>query len=113
MRRRFGCPHSWGVPWEDAGGEGYAGKGPLFFRDGDQRTKSEAEEWERTCPQYYRRSPFFCSLMDELEDYKKGRTDVLGELSSAHLTYLRVLESESEIFKNYWEAKLTPDIPKR
>lgn len=68
------------------------------------------EAWERTCPQYYRRSPFFVSLWDELEDYRSGRVAVLGTLSAAHLTYLRVLESEETAWRNYWEGKLTPDV---
>lgn len=112
-RKTYGCPHSWGVPWQDAGGAGHEGRGPVYFRDGDRIRKDEAEPWQRTCPQYYRRSPFFQSLWNELEDYRKGRMSALGELSSAHLTYLRILESEQDVWTNYWEAKLAPDYAKK
>lgn len=106
---------SWGLPWDgESGGPGYAGQAyNVWYRDGDQRPLSEAEPWERTCPQYYARSPFYLSLWQELGDYQEGRTDLLGELSEAHLTYLRCMDAEHQAWRNYWDAKLMPDPPKK
>lgn len=105
----------WGKPWsDDSGGEGYPGQSRyVWYMDGDKHLLDEAEPWERTCPQYHAQSPFFVSLWNELDDYSEGRIGVLGEISSAHLAYLRAMKAEHTAWLNYWEAKLMPDLPTR
>lgn len=58
------------------------------------------EPWARTCPQWYRTSPFVQSILEELPDYEAGRLGRSQDLDAPLLTYLRVAAME----RKAWEA---------
>jgi hypothetical protein len=60
----------------------------------------------RTCPHYYVRSAFVGSVLEQLEDYKRGALGDVRDLPAAQLDYLKIAEAESNAMSN----SLTEDI---
>lgn len=103
-RREFGCGCSEGVPWTDtARGEGYAGQGTK------RPEGARVEPYSRTCPQWFSRSPFVESVLEQLEDYREGRLGLIGNLPAPLLRYLRVADHEFLRAKNYWSEAAIPE----
>lgn len=107
LRQRWGCGCSDGIPWTAVmGGDGYIGQGRIWSRDKLIRERQATPE-DRTCPQWFRRSPFYLSLLEELNDYKQGRLGNVREtMPYAVLVYLRCLAAESDAWDAHWMAIL-------
>jgi hypothetical protein len=60
----------------------------------------------RTCPHYYARSIFVGSVLEHLDDYRRGALGDVRDLPAAQLDYLRIAETES----NTMSHSLTEDI---
>ena len=95
-----------GIPWTpSAGGEGWKGQGRVWNRDKPIRPDQATEE-DRTCPQYFARSPMVLGLLDELADWEKGRLgNARRDIGSPHAVYLRILEGEHNLWESYWLTK--------
>lgn len=106
-RKRFGCGCEYGVPWtDDAGGGGYAGTGRIWSRDRVIRARDATGE-DRTCPQWFRRSPFVTSVFELQQDYAAARLgNVLETLAYATLVYLRHAVAEHTAWEAHWMATL-------
>ena len=109
MRRDFGCPVRRGHPWYGGGGDGWQGKATNLFRPSNQDPVSltDAPGWMRTCPQFYCSSPFVCSIMEDLDDYKENRLGNVFDLPLPYLAYLRVASAERAAWHDWWQAEMT------
>jgi len=67
------------------------------------------EPYNRTCPQYYARSPALIGLFNDLDDYESGRMGPVDDMELAHLVYLRVLSAERKSWLRWWEDEMMPD----
>jgi len=92
-----------GIPWSgSATGAGYRGTGRAWQRDKPIHP-SKATDVDRTCPQYFARSPMFLCLLNELADFRVGRMgNVRRDITALHHTLLSVLESEVNLWESYW-----------
>jgi hypothetical protein len=107
-RKSHGCGVTEGIPWtETAKGDGYQGQSTSIYPPG-----ADEAPYNRTCPQYYRRSPFVLSIMQDLDDYKEGRIPNIYELEAPFLTYLKVANSEMNNWKIYQDEEMMPVVKK-
>jgi hypothetical protein len=93
-----------GIPWSDsADGPGHAGAALASYHEPARKDGGGADEapYNRTCPQFYRRSPFVISVLDELEDYRAGRLGPVDDLEAPRLTYLRVAAAEHAAWERF------------
>lgn len=91
------------MPWTPgAGGESHAGKAAY-----DNPRGARTEEAQRTCPQWFLRSPFVQSVWTHLKDYREGRIGNVMRLPAPLLFYLRELDTAVNCAKEYWEGRLT------
>jgi len=101
-RQLWGCGCSSGVPWTaTAAGLGYAGEADADY----QGPEAEDVKERRTCPQYFARSPFVRSILDDLDDYEAGRLD-LRDMGAADLFYLRVALAERRAWQSHYQHEL-------
>ena len=87
------------MPWtESAAGDGYAGQAePL--PDGAKNAP-----WNRTCRQWFARSPFVESVLRLLRDFRENRLGVVTQLPAPLAMYLRVADAEFAKAKDYWDS---------
>ena len=108
-RRYFGCGVSSGIPWINGKGPGYKGQSSVVYsRDEAYKSIEKAEFFERTCPQYFRRSPFVLRILEDLDDYEAGRLGPLHYLPASYLFYLRLASIERKSWQKWWEEELMP-----
>ncbi len=78
----------------------------VYRRDGPHRAVKDAEDYELTCPQFFKQTVFYQSVMEDLEDYRNNRLGHSWDLPAPLLTYLKVADNESKTWASYWEAEL-------
>ncbi len=101
VRKQHGCGCSWGVPWTlSAGGPSHKGEAIRDYGDGDEGGATE-EPWSRTCPQWFFRSPFVQSVLEDLPDYDGGRLHRVPYLQNDYVTYLRIASAERKAWHEY------------
>ena len=74
---------------------------------------SEAEKWERTCPQYFAHSVFYNSVLEYLDDYRENRLGNILDLPNSLLIYLRVANAEMKRWKHFYESENLNQIRKK
>lgn len=96
-----------GVPWSsNAAGPGWRGQGRIWKRD-KPIVPSRATDVDRTCPQYFARSPLVVGLLDDLRDWKTGRLGhARRDMSAMHHRLLKMLEIEMDVWESYWLTEM-------
>ncbi len=75
-----------------------------FGGDGVDGGGASELPWTRTCPRYFRQSPFFLSVWEELADYEAGRWGHVEDMPNALLGYLRIASVEKKGWDLYQQA---------